>query len=220
MIFKMLAENEQHSNLLLIAQNMTIDKKNSFPEKFLFYMFSKYYPFALNLEFRNKKTIPIRSRIDGKLNEIAMLEYMTNGETVIIADEMMFEPGKIKNISDILMKDTGFDHFNNSNKSKQFLNIPFFGDLEYHVYAQKAYPYGGDVELRFYRYNTINEWTLTIKILLGYIHQTKIQLSEENINSLKILLSDILMIDIQNEKNSSFVNNIENYNRLLEMIQI
>lgn len=94
--FKTLAECEEHSNLLDIAQNMTMNPSNKFPEKFLFYMFSKYYPFNLTLEFRNKKTIPIRTRINGKLNEVALLEYMANGQSVIIADELLLNREKLK----------------------------------------------------------------------------------------------------------------------------
>lgn len=219
MIFKTLAESEAHSNLLLIAQNMAMDQSNIFPEKFLFYMFSKYYPFNLTLEFRNKKTIPIRTRINGRLNEVAVLEYMASGETIIIADEVMFEPGEIKTISDLLRTDTGFDNFNNYNTSKK-LTIPYFGELEYKSYAQRAAPYGGDVELRFNRYTKTNEWTLITKILLAYIEKSKTQLSQDNINSLKILLSEILMADILDENNETFLKNIGSYNKLIEMLNI
>jgi hypothetical protein len=219
MIFKTLAESEAHSNLLLIAQNMAMDQTNIFPEKFLFYMFSKYYPFNLTLEFRNKKTIPIRTRINGRLNEVAVLEYMSSGETIIIADEVMFEPGEIKTISDLLITETGFDNFNNYNNTKK-LTIPYFGELEYKSYAQGAVPYGGDVELRFNRYTKTNEWTLITKILLAYIDKSKTQLSQDNINSLKILLSEILMLDIIDENNEIFLKNIGSYNKLIEMLNI
>lgn len=219
MIFKTLAESEAHSNLLLIAQNMAMDQTNMFPEKFLFYMFSKYYPFNLTLEFRNKKTIPIRTRINGRLNEVAVLEYMSSGETIIIADEVMFEPGEIKTISDLLITETGFDNFNNYNNTKK-LTIPYFGELEYKSYAQGAVPYGGDVELRFNRYTKTNEWTLITKILLAYIDKSKTQLSQDNINSLKILLSEILMLDIIDENNEIFLKNIGSYNKLIEMLNI
>jgi hypothetical protein len=219
MIFKTLAESESHSNLLLIAQNMAMDQSNIFPEKFLFYMFSKYYPFNLTLEFRNKKTIPIRTRINGRLNEVAVLEYMTSGETIIIADEVLFEPGEIKTISDLLIKETGFENFNNYNNTKK-LTIPYFGELEYKSFAQGAVPYGGDVELRFNRYNKTNEWTLITSILLDYIDKSKTQLAPENIASLKILLSEILMMDIVDETNETFMKNISSYNKLVEIINV
>jgi hypothetical protein len=219
MIFKTLAESEAHSNLLLIAQNMAMDQTNIFPEKFLFYMFSKYYPFNLTLEFRNKKTIPIRTRINGRLNEVAVLEYMSSGETIIIADEVMFEPGEIKTISDLLITESGFDNFNNYNNTKKLI-IPYFGELEYKSFAQGAVPYGGDVELRFNRYTKTNEWTLITKILLAYIDKSKTQLSQDNINSLKILLSELLMADILDENNETFLKNIGSYNKLIEMLNI
>lgn len=218
MIFKTLAESEEHSNLLIIAQNMAMDNTNKFPEKFLFYMFSKYYPFNLTLEFRNKKTIPIRTRINGKLNEVAMLEYMNNGQSVIISDELLFEPGEIKTISDVLLIENGFSNYNNYNSKK--LTIPYFGELEYKSYAQPAAPYGGDVELRFNRYTKTTEWHLITRIILDYIDTAKIQLTLDNINSLKILISDLLTIDIKNEKNDVFLNNISSYNKLIEMINI
>lgn len=219
MIFKTLAESEEHANLLEIAQNMTMNPSNVFPEKFLFYMFSKYYPFNLTLEFRNKKTIPIRTRINGKLNEVALLEYMTNGQSVIIADELIFEPGEIKTISDILLTQNGFETYSNYNNNKK-LTIPYFGELEYKSYACRSEPHGGDVELRFNRYTKTTEWHLITHIILDHIDRSKAQLSQENINSLKILVSDLLSIDLKSESNESFLKNITSYNKLLEIIKI
>lgn len=219
MIFKNLAESEQHSNLLVIAQNMTMDTTNKSPEKFLFYMFSKYYPFNLSLQFRNKKTIPIRTRINGKLNEVALLEYMANGQSVIIADELVFEPGEIKTITDLLLTENAFANHNNYNNSKK-LTIPYFGELEYKSFAQPAYPYGGDLEIHFNRYNKTTEWNLITSSLLDYIDSSKTQLSQENISSLKILVSDLLAIDLNSESNESFLRNINSYNKLIEMINI
>jgi hypothetical protein len=220
MIFKTLVENEEHSNLLEIAQHITIDQTNIFPEKFLFYVFSKYDLYSLSMEFRNKKTISIRSLVDHKLTEIAILEYMNNGDSIILTDEILFEPGEIKNISDPLIRENGFANYNNYNNVKKFLTVPFFGDLDYRVSAQAAYPYGGDASLRFIRHHKINNWSSTISILLDYIDKTKTKLTDQNLNSFKVILSDLLLIDLSDENHESFIRNSSNYNKLIGMKQI
>jgi len=104
--------------------------------------------------------------------------------------------------------------------NKKFLNIPYFGMLECTPNVCKAWPYGCDVELRFNRYTTTTEWTIMTNVLIKHIEKTKTQLTNENISSLKILLSDILMIDITDENNEMFLKNISSYNKLVEMLKI
>lgn len=217
MIFKKLTESEEHSNLLILAQSISLEQKNNFPESFLFYMFSKYYPFNLVFSIRNHNTIPIRTRINGRLNEVAIMEYMNNGESILLADEFEFDPGEIKKITDALRNTTDYDSYN---VNKKFLNIPYFGMLECTPNVCKAWPYGCDVELRFNRYTTTTEWTIMTNVLIKHIEKTKTQLTNENISSLKILLSDILMIDITDENNEMFLKNISSYNKLVEMLKI
>jgi len=221
MIFKALAESERHSNLLEIVQNITIDQSQEFPEKFLFYIFSKYDLYSILLEFKNKKSIPIKSMIDGHFREIAMLEYLKNGQSFIVTDEILFEPGAIKNLSDKLIKENGFnDFYHKQNPIQQNLTIPFFGELHYRGCAIPTFPYGGELSLKFIKYNKITNWTSTIKILLTYIDKSKTSLTEENLISLKEIVSSVLSIDITDETNESFIENIKEYNTLIEMIKI
>lgn len=214
MIFKALAESECHSNLLEIVQNITIDQANDFPEKFLFYIFSRYDVTSIHLEYRSKKTIPIRSMVDGKMREIALLDYLKNGQALIIADEIIFEPGEIKKLSDGLIQKSDAYY------CQQNLTIPFFGDLYYRASSIPSYPCGGDLLLRFIRHNRITNWSSTIKILLEYIDKSKITLTEQNLDSLKTILSEILLIDLSDETNISFMENIKEYNKLIDMLKI
>lgn len=214
MIFKALAESERHSNLLEIVQNITIDQSNDFPEKFLFYIFSRYDVTSIHLEYRSRKTIPIRSMLDGKIREIALLEYLKNGQSLIIADEILFDPGEIKILSDRLIQKSDTYY------CQQNLTIPFFGDLHYRASANPAYPCGGDLLLKFIRHNRITNWESTIKILLEYIDKSKTKLTDQNLESLKIILSEMLLIDLSDETNVSFMENIKEYNKLIEMMRI
>jgi hypothetical protein len=217
MIFKTLTESEEHSNLLILAQSISLEQKNNFPESFLFYMFSKYYPFNLIFSIRNHNTIPIRTRINGRLNEVAIMEYMNNGNSILLADEFEFDPGEIKKITDALRTTNDYDSFN---ANKKFLNIPYFGMLECTPNICKAWPYGCDVELRFNLYTKTTEWTIITNVLINHIEKTKTQLTNENIESLKILLSEILMMDIMDVSNDTFLKNISSYNKLIEMLNI
>lgn len=214
MIFKALAESERHSNLLEIVQNITIDQSNDFPEKFLFYIFSRYDVTSIHLEYRSRKTIPIRSMLDGKIREIALLEYLKNGQSLIIADEILFDPGEIKTLSDRLIQKSDAYY------CQQNLTIPFFGDLHYRAAANPIYPCGGNLDLRFIRHNKITNWSSTIKILLEYIDKSQTTLTDQNLDSLKMILSEMLLIDLSDETNVSFMENIKEYNKLIEMMRI
>ena len=62
--------------------------------------------------------------------------------------------------------------------------------------------------------------SIVTNFLINHIEKTKTQLTSENIDSLKILLSELLMMDIADESNETFLKNIGNYNKLVEMLNI
>jgi hypothetical protein len=218
MIFKDLLKNEEHSNLLILAQDLTKVPTNIFPEKFMFYIFSSYCPFSLIFEIRSKRKILVRTRINGKISDVAFIEYLNNGEPVIVADDYLFDTKDIQPVIDALINTAIHDKYTIPANSS--LTIPYFGKLDLLPSLIPSQYKSGDLELCFHRYHNETDWKSIILPLMLNIETLSIECTHDNINSLKSILSTLLVMDIIDEDRQSFMGNIIYYRKIIEMLDI